>query len=39
MKIPYWHVDAFTKGLFGGNPAGVCVLDSWLHDEDRKSVV
>jgi PhzF family phenazine biosynthesis protein len=38
MKIPYWHVDAFTKGLFGGNPAGVCVLDSWLHDESLQAI-
>ena len=26
-------VDAFTKELFKGNPAAVCVLDSWLSDE------
>lgn len=32
MNIPYYHVDAFTENLFSGNPAGVCVLDSWLDD-------
>ena len=33
MKIPLYHVDAFTGRLFGGNPAAVCPLDSWLDDE------
>jgi predicted PhzF superfamily epimerase YddE/YHI9 len=32
MKIPYYHIDSFTKKTFGGNPAGVCILDSWLED-------
>ena len=26
-------VDAFTDQIFGGNPAAVCLLDSWLPDE------
>lgn len=26
-------VDAFTKELFKGNPAAVCVMDSWIPDE------
>ena len=25
-------VDAFTKSVFHGNPAAVCVMDSWLPD-------
>jgi predicted PhzF superfamily epimerase YddE/YHI9 len=29
MKIPFWHVDAFTDALFGGNPAGVCLFSEW----------
>ena len=33
MQIPYFHVDAFTSGIFGGNPAGVCRLERWLPDE------
>jgi predicted PhzF superfamily epimerase YddE/YHI9 len=33
MKIPYYHVDAFTSTPFAGNPAGVCVLEAWLPDE------
>lgn len=30
MKIPYFEVDAFTSRVFGGNPAGVCLLEKWL---------
>lgn len=26
-------VDAFTDKVFAGNPAAICVLDSWLDDE------
>jgi PhzF family phenazine biosynthesis protein len=33
MKIPFYHVDAFTDDPFGGNPAGVCPLDSWIPDD------
>jgi predicted PhzF superfamily epimerase YddE/YHI9 len=32
MNIPYFHVDAFTDRIFGGNPAGVCLLESWPED-------
>jgi PhzF family phenazine biosynthesis protein len=32
MKIPYYHIDAFTDQKFCGNPAGVCPLESWLPD-------
>lgn len=30
MKLPYYEVSAFTANPFGGNPAGVCPLTSWL---------
>ena len=33
MRIPYYQVDAFTARIFGGNPAGVCVLERWLPDD------
>ncbi len=33
MQTPYDQVDAFTARTFGGNPAGVCVLESWLPDD------
>jgi PhzF family phenazine biosynthesis protein len=32
-KIKLYQVDAFTNKLFSGNPAAVCVLDTWLRDE------
>ena len=32
MRIPYFQVNAFTSDVFGGNPAGVCLLDEWLPD-------
>lgn len=30
MRIPLFQVDAFTDKIFGGNPAAVCPLESWL---------
>ena len=30
--IPYWHVDAFTREVFGGNQAAVMILDGWPDD-------
>lgn len=32
MTIPFHWVDAFTDRPFAGNPAGVCLLDTWLED-------
>ena len=32
MKLPIYQVDAFTETLFGGNPAAVCPLETWLPD-------
>jgi PhzF family phenazine biosynthesis protein len=32
MRIPLFHVDAFAKQPFWGNPAAVCLLDSWLDE-------
>jgi PhzF family phenazine biosynthesis protein len=33
MEISQFIVDAFTKDVFGGNPASVCSLASWPSDE------
>ena len=33
MNIPVYQVDAFSETIFGGNPAAVCPIDSWLKDE------
>jgi PhzF family phenazine biosynthesis protein len=32
MRIPLFHVNAFAQGPYSGNPAAVCLLDSWLDD-------
>jgi PhzF family phenazine biosynthesis protein len=31
-QIPLYQVDAFAEGLFAGNPAAVCPLQTWLDD-------
>jgi PhzF family phenazine biosynthesis protein len=33
MKLPIFQIDAFTDHLFGGNPAAVVLLESWLPDK------
>ena len=38
MKIPYFEVDAFASKLFGGNPAGVCLLERWLPDAVMQNI-
>jgi PhzF family phenazine biosynthesis protein len=38
MKIPFYQVDAFSRKIFGGNPAGVCLLESWLSDEVLQAI-
>lgn len=38
MQIPYFHVDAFTRRVFAGNPAGVCLLESWPEDGLLQSI-
>jgi predicted PhzF superfamily epimerase YddE/YHI9 len=32
MELPLFWVDAFTDRVFGGNPAAVVPLESWLDD-------
>jgi PhzF family phenazine biosynthesis protein len=38
MRIPLFQVDAFTSRLFGGNPAAVCPLESWLEDRTMQAI-
>ena len=38
MKIPIYQVDAFTSEVFLGNPAAVCILDSWIDDNLLQSI-
>jgi len=38
MKIPIYQVDAFTGQLFGGNPAAVCPLETWLDAQTMQDI-
>ncbi len=38
MKIPMYQIDAFTKKLFGGNPAAICQLPYWLDDKTLQNI-
>lgn len=38
MHLDIYQVDAFTDKLFGGNPAAVCPLLSWLGDEVMQNI-
>ncbi len=36
--VTIYQVDAFTSRLFGGNPAAVCPLKTWLSDETMQKL-
>ncbi len=38
MRLPLYQVDAFTDSLFGGNPAAVCPLETWLPDATMQAI-
>ncbi|MGB7569602.1 MAG: PhzF family phenazine biosynthesis protein [Chitinivibrionales bacterium] len=38
MKIPIYQVDAFASEVFSGNPAAVCMLDTWIDDRLLQSI-
>lgn len=38
ISLPIYVVDAFTNTLFGGNPAAVCPLDTWLSTETMQQL-
>ena len=37
-SIPIYQVDAFSKKVFSGNPAAVCILDKWLSDKVMQDI-
>jgi len=37
-RLPIYQVDAFTDSLFGGNPAAVCPLDTWLPEATMQAI-
>src|SRR5690348_1831775 len=38
MRLPLYQIDAFTSQIFGGNPAAVVLLDSWLPDRALQAI-
>ncbi len=38
MKIKQFQIDAFIGRVFGGNPAAVCLLQSWPEDNILQSI-
>lgn len=38
MKFEIYQVDAFTSKVFGGNPAAVVPLESWLPDHTMRHI-
>ena len=36
--MQYHVIDVFTDELFGGNPAGVCLLDRWFPDDVMQNI-
>ncbi len=38
MRVPLYQVDAFTERPFAGNPAAVCLLDSWPDEATLQAV-
>jgi predicted PhzF superfamily epimerase YddE/YHI9 len=38
MKLPIYQVDAFASAVFGGNPAAIVPLESWIDDRAMQSI-
>ena len=38
ITLPLYQIDAFTRRVFGGNPAAVMPLTSWLPDETLRAL-
>lgn len=38
MRLPLFQADAFTNRLFGGNPAAVVPLETWLPDATLQAI-
>jgi len=38
MKQKIYQVDAFADRIFSGNPAAICPLDHWLHEEEMQKI-
>ncbi len=38
MDLDFYHIDAFTNQVFGGNSAAICPLDKWLDDHVMQNI-
>ncbi|WP_350284209.1 PhzF family phenazine biosynthesis protein [uncultured Croceitalea sp.] len=38
MKIPIYQIDAFANTVFSGNPAAVCILQTWLPPQTMQRI-
>ena len=38
MRLRIFQIDAFTDEVFGGNPAAVCPLESWIDDATLQAI-
>jgi len=38
QKLPIYQLDAFTSTTFGGNPAAVCPLPTWLDESKMQAI-
>ena len=38
MELPIYQIDAFATEVFGGDPAAICPLDTWLDDELMQAI-
>lgn len=38
MRLPIYQIDAFASRVFGGNPAAVVPLESWLPDDVMQAI-
>lgn len=37
-RIEAFQIHAFSQVVHGGNPAGVCILDAWPHDDEMRRI-
>lgn len=38
MELSIFPIDAFADRVFGGNPAAICPLDSWVPDNVMQAI-
>ena len=38
MELSIFQIDAFADRVFGGNPAAICLLDSWVPDDVMQAI-